>query len=144
MRILSLIGTVGVSLLLAPGCNRPAADAQSPPASPLPEQNPIAVTIVKPERSTIRRSINQPGSIQAYEQTPLFSKIAGYVQKPKVDIGDRVSKGAVLAELWVPEMEVDLAQKQALVGQAEAEVNQAQEAVAVAEASFKSAEAKVQ
>jgi multidrug efflux pump subunit AcrA (membrane-fusion protein) len=41
-------------------------------------------------------------------------------------------------------MEVDVAQKQALVGQAGAEVQQAKDALAVAEADFKSAEAKVQ
>jgi multidrug efflux pump subunit AcrA (membrane-fusion protein) len=99
---------------------------------------------VKPERRTIRRTVSQPGHVQAFEQTPVFSKIAGYVQTLKVDIGDRVSKGDALAVLWVPEMEVDLAQKQALVGQAEAEVLQAKEAVAVAEADFKSAEAQVQ
>jgi len=49
----------------------------------------------------------------------------------------------VLAELWVPELEVTLQQKEALVRQAEAEVKQAEEALAAAEAAYHSAEAKV-
>jgi multidrug efflux pump subunit AcrA (membrane-fusion protein) len=99
---------------------------------------------VRPERSTIHRTISQPGSIQAFETTPLFSKIPGYVQTLHADIGVRVAKGDVLAKLYVPEMEVDLAQKNALVVQAEAELKQAREAVSVAEADFRSADAKVQ
>jgi len=127
--------------LLAAGCDRPASNS---PQTPAAEQAITSVTTVKPEPGVLRRSISQPGTIQAFEQTPVFSKIAGYVQKVNVDIGARVAKGDALAELWVPEMEVEVAQKNALVGQAAAEVKQAREAVAVALADFKSAEAKVQ
>jgi multidrug efflux pump subunit AcrA (membrane-fusion protein) len=74
----------------------------------------------------------------------VFSKIPGYVQTVNVDYGDRVTKGKVLAELWVPEMVVEVAQKKALVGQAEAELKQSREVVLVAEADLRSAEAKVQ
>jgi multidrug efflux pump subunit AcrA (membrane-fusion protein) len=114
------------------------------PDTPAVEHAASSVTIVHPERQTIRRMVTQPGSIQAFEQTPLLSKIPGYVQKLNVDIGDRVSKGDLLAQLWVPEMEVDVTQKQALVAQAEAEVKQAREAAVVAEADSQSAEARVQ
>jgi HlyD family secretion protein len=145
-RGLLLAGVATVTLLLAgsAGCNQPSAVTSARAAQPTAEQSVPSVTLVKPERKTIRRLISQPGYIQAFEQTPLVSKIAGYVRKVSVDIGDRVSAGQVLAELWVPEMEVDLMQKQALVGQAEAEVKQAQAAAAVAEADFRSAEARVQ
>jgi RND family efflux transporter MFP subunit len=98
---------------------------------------------VKPERTTLRRVVRQPGYVEAFEQTPIFSKLAGYVRKWHADMGDRVKKGDVLAELRVPEMEVEVKQKEALVQQAEAERRQAQEMAAAAEASLKSAEAKV-
>ena len=129
--------------LLIAGCSRPTAAAPSAAASAADPQI-ATVHTVRPQRGTIRRTVSQPGYIQAYEQTPLFSKIAGYVQKIHVDFGDRISKDQVLAELYVPEMEVDLAQKNALVAQAEAEVKQAREAVSVAESDFRSAEARVQ
>src|SRR5207302_914096 len=71
-------------------------------------------------------------------------KIPGFVQKVHVDIGDRVHKGDVLAELWVPEMEEELKQKQALVAQSQAEVVQAQEAYKAALAGVETAKAIVQ
>lgn len=125
------------------GCGRPAADA-NPPAT-----NPTApaiatVTVVKPERKTLRRFIEQPGRIEPYEQTPLFVKIAGYVEKVNVDIGDHVQKGQVLAELSVPEMHEELKQKDALIAQAEAEVKQSEAAVEAAKANLKTAEAMVE
>lgn len=126
------------------GCNQSAkGPSEAPPASADRSAGP-SVALIKPERTTLRRRVRQPGYVQAFEQTPLFAKIPGYVQKVNVDIGDRVAKGDLLAQLWVPEMEVDVAQKKALVGHAEAETKQAKEAVVVAEADFKSAEAKVQ
>src|SRR5262249_11748959 len=73
-------------------------------------------------------------NIQAFEQTPIFAKIAGYVKKWHVDIGDHVSQGKVLAELWIPEMEVELKQKEALVTEAEAKLKLAKETVKVEEA----------
>src|SRR5262249_47737956 len=120
-------------------CNRSPSGQGDKPT----EQTKPTVSVVKPERMTLRRSVRQPGTIQAYEQTPVFSKLAGYVKKWHVDIGDRVREGDVLAEIWVPEMEVELKQKAALVEQAEAEITQAKEAAAAAEASLRSAEAKV-
>src|SRR5262249_7961136 len=60
--------------------------------------------------------------------------IAGYVKKWHVDIGDHVTEGKTLAELWIPEMEVELKQKEASVMQAERELKLAQQTVAVSEA----------
>jgi multidrug efflux pump subunit AcrA (membrane-fusion protein) len=145
MRALVFLAAAAVTLAgLAAGCNRPPANAPAPGAPAAAESSVPRVTTVKPERKTIQHTVSQPGHIQAYEQTPVYSKIAGYVGKWNRDMGARVSEGEVLAELWVPEMVVDVAQKKALVGQAEAEVKQAREAVAVAEGDLKSAEAKVQ
>jgi RND family efflux transporter MFP subunit len=93
-----------------------------------------SVTVVKPKRMTLQWTTQGPGYIQAYEQTPLFAKVAGYVQEWKVDIGEQVTAGKILAELWIPEMEVELKQKEALVTQAEKELKLAQETVAVSEA----------
>ena len=92
------------------------------------------VTTVKPKRMTLKWTTQGPGYLQAYEQTPIFAKIAGYVKKWHVDIGDRVTEGKILAELWIPEMEVELKQKEASVTQAESELKLAQQTVAVSEA----------
>jgi RND family efflux transporter MFP subunit len=101
------------------------------------------VKVIKPERTTLHVSVRQPGTIRAFEETPIFSKLAGYVRKWNVDIGDRVHKGDVLAELWVPELVAEFNQKVALVQQGEAEIKQARETAAAAEASLRSADAEV-
>jgi multidrug efflux pump subunit AcrA (membrane-fusion protein) len=81
--------------------------------------------------------VKRPGyNIEAYQRTPLYAKISGYVLKWNFDIGDRVRKDQVMAELWVPEMEVEVQQKQAAVDQAEAEIQQARAAVLRAQADY--------
>src|SRR5256885_2046961 len=71
-------------LLPLAGCNRgpdASAPATSAPAAP-------SVTIVTPKKDTVRRTIDQPGRVEAFEETPMYAKIPGYVRKFYVDIGD--------------------------------------------------------
>src|SRR2546428_374009 len=82
---------------LSGGRQRPAGNA--PAAAPAAEQAARSVAVVKPERKALRRAVGQPGSIQAFERTSIMAKIPGYVHKWHVDLGDRVRKGDVLAEL---------------------------------------------
>src|SRR5262249_47953384 len=115
----SLMTATGLVLAATSGCSKP------PPESPTAaaEAQTPAVTVVKPQRRTVRYPIRQPGyTIEAFQQTPVYAKVAGYVGKVNFDIGDRVRKDEVLAELSVPEMHVELRQKDALVKQADAEV----------------------
>src|SRR6516164_2471173 len=112
---------------LALGCSQSSRNSQPVNAPASADQSSGSVTVVKPERATLHLKVQQPGYCQAFEQTPIFSKIPGYVRKWQVDIGDPVNKDDVLVELWVPEMEVELKQKVALVQQAEAEIKQANE-----------------
>jgi RND family efflux transporter MFP subunit len=131
------IGQVAAALVLAmaAGCNRPSANpapAGEPPAGAEP-----VVRIVKPQRRTVRHPIEQPGfNIEPFQETPLYAKISGYVTKwdPKYDIGRSVREGEVLCELDVPEMVVQLQQKDAAVRQAAAQVQQARAAQLTAEA----------
>jgi HlyD family secretion protein len=129
------LAAAGAALLaVTGGCQRPspAATPQEQPAAP---PAGTVVRITHPERKTVRHPIEQPGfNIEAFQETPMYAKITGYVQKWNVDIGDHVKEGQVLAELYVPEMVVDLEQKKAAVGQAEAQIKQARAAVLSARA----------
>src|SRR5438552_854368 len=51
----------------------------------------VRVTPVQPARKTLVRWIEQPGQIGALEETPLYAKVAGYVEKIHADIGDAVA-----------------------------------------------------
>jgi multidrug efflux pump subunit AcrA (membrane-fusion protein) len=127
-------------LLAAAGCHR-VASARAPSESIEPETASVAT--VRPERQTLHRAVEQPGQVEGFERTDLVAKISGYVKKLHVDIGDRVTKDQVLADLWVPELEEELSQKEAVVVQAEAEVVQAQRVLAAAEANLAKSEALV-
>src|SRR5262245_62024147 len=142
LRGILLTGSLPLLLAAAAGCQR-AASAHAP-RSESSALEPTAVSTVRPERQTLRHAVEQPGQIEGFERTDLVAKISGYVKKLHVDIGDRVDKDQVLADLWVPELEEELAQKEAVVGQAEAEVVQAQRTLAAAEANVAKSEALLQ
>ncbi len=101
------------------------------------------VEVVKPERTMIRRSTEQPGQIEAYEVTDIHAKVSGYVQKWNVDIGAKVSKGQVLAVLDDPELDAESEQKQALVEESEGKLAQAKASEEVARANLFSSQAKL-
>src|SRR6516164_4459424 len=132
--------TAGAVVLgLVTGCNRQAVPFSGQAAQPSPPETP-AVKIVHPEKKDVRHLIERPGyNIEAYERTPLYAKIAGYVSKWNADIGDSVRKDDILAELYIPEMEVELGQKEASVRQASAEIEQAKAAVLRAQAELERA-----
>jgi HlyD family secretion protein len=133
------------------GCG-PASDKNGAENGANGEAARIRVATIHPERKTLIRRTEQPGQIEAFEETPLVAKEAGYVRAVHVDIGDSVQgptfddkgnvvEGQVLADLWIPEVEEGWKEKVALVTQAEAEVKQAAAAVKVAQANRTSFEA---
>jgi HlyD family secretion protein len=97
------------------------------------------VNAVQPEIRDIHRTVAQPGTIEPYEQTAIYSKLAGFVQKWYVDIGAHVKKGDMLVELFVPELKEDYNQKVAQVEQQKAMVEQAKTLVHVAESNVQAA-----
>jgi multidrug resistance efflux pump len=113
------------------------------------------VTVVKLEMKPVKRVVEQPGTIQAFEETALFAKLTGYAgaladdpdkkDRPpydrQIDRGSRVKKDQVLAVLSIPELEEELKQKEALVEQAGAEVIQAEKALTAAETAIDTARA---
>ncbi len=72
----------------------------------------------------IERTSNQPGSMEPFAYADLYSKVAGYLKKQPVDIGDKVSKGDILAEIDAPELVQDLKHAEAMQRQAKAQVAQ--------------------
>jgi RND family efflux transporter MFP subunit len=133
---------MGAWLASLVGCQKPAPAVPAgggAAAAPTLDR----VVLGKPARKTLTLATTQPGRIEAFEETPLFAKVAGYVDNVLVDIGDPVKKDQPLVKLSVPEMQDDLKQKEALVAQAEAELKQAEAATAGARAAVKSSEARV-
>ncbi|MSR52607.1 MAG: efflux RND transporter periplasmic adaptor subunit [Gemmataceae bacterium] len=128
----------GLLILALAGCTK--SNSTTAPGTATPAG---AFTVVRPQKKALPKVIDQPGTIQAYESAPLYAKLAGFVKLVKVDIGDSLESGAVLAELSIPELEDEGRQKMALVEQAAAEVEQARKQVVIADADVESADARV-
>ncbi len=128
--------------LVGAGCepSRPAKADEPTVKGPLAATK---VEVVRPSRHPIRRITEQPGQIEPSEATPIYAKLSGYARTVGVDIGDRVKKGQVLAELWAPEEEANLLHKRGLIAESESKHAQAGAMVEVAKASVVNAEAKV-
>ncbi len=68
------------------------------------EQGP-RVLVTKVLHSSKSRQLKIPASIHGFVETPIYAKVAGYLKTIKVDKGDRVKQGQVLAVLDSPELD---------------------------------------
>src|SRR6516162_802407 len=109
----SCLVTAMILLGLTAGCESSLEGKGGQTAAPL-----TRVEVVRPERHTVRRSVGEPGELQAFETAAIHARIPGYAKSWTVNIGAQVKKGQVLAELSVPELEADVQQKKAAVQQA--------------------------
>ena len=66
-----------------------------------------------------------PGNVTAFTDSPIYARTSGYLTRWYFDIGARVKKGALLAEISTPEMDQQLAQAKADLNTAEANANNA-------------------
>ena len=82
----------------------------------------------------------QPGQTVAFEAANLYARSTGYVAERLVDIGSRVHKGDLLIRIAAPDLDQQLVQAQAQVGQNEAAVLQAQANLQQAQATVKLAD----
>jgi RND family efflux transporter MFP subunit len=77
-----------------------------------------------------------PGSIQAIQEAPIYSRVDGYLKRRLVDIGDRVQAGQVLAEIDTPDLDQQLAQGRATAAASEASLAQSRSALQQARATL--------
>lgn len=154
-----LASAIGLGVALLAGLGPSKLEAQPGQAEPGKQSGAVGsgaiseqprVKVVRPVK---RESTPQPARIEPYENTDIHAKVSGYVDvifpaldskgKPipdtdgkarPLDIGDRVTKDQVLAELWVPELKQDLVRKAGLVEKARSEIGQATAAVQAAQA----------
>jgi multidrug efflux pump subunit AcrA (membrane-fusion protein) len=106
--------------------------------------DPMTVQVTRPQTRDIVRTVGQPSFVESYERTSIYPKLSGFIEKWYVDIGDRVKKNQVLADLFVPEVEEDCQTKLESVELAEERVMLAREKVKVADADVKVAAAHLE
>ncbi len=83
----------------------------------------IPVAVVRGQRSDVGQNVTFPGNVQAFVETPIYARTAGYLTKWYVDIGGRVQEGQLLALIDTPEVDQQLRQAQAAQLQAQANLD---------------------
>lgn len=58
-----------------------------------------SVQVIKLKTSKAGGSLNLPGDVQAFASAPIYAQVSGYLQKWYFDIGAKVKKGDLLAQI---------------------------------------------
>jgi RND family efflux transporter MFP subunit len=80
----------------------------------------ILVDTAHPQKSIGIMHLQLPGEAMPFSDSPIFAQTSGYLKKWYFDIGTRVKKGDVLAEIDTPAVDQQLAQAQAQLKVAQA------------------------
>src|SRR5205085_8921133 len=78
----------------------------------------VTVTTARPMATDAERVL--PGNSLPLLEASIFARTTGYLKTRRVDIGDRVTEGQLLAEITAPDLDAQLAQAQANLAPAKA------------------------
>jgi membrane fusion protein, multidrug efflux system len=107
-----LLGTFGVLVALFTIGFLPRLWANSTLANSVRDQRPT-VTVISSQRPANDANLVLPGSTQGIQEAAIYARTNGYVKEWKVDIGQTVQQGQLLAEIETPEVDQQLAQMKA-------------------------------
>jgi RND family efflux transporter MFP subunit len=127
--LISAILLAAAVALFCGSCSRTAkVEAEAAPAA-------TTVAVVKATIEDLSRGLVLTAEFKPFQEVDLMAKVAGYVKNIKVDVGDRVQQGQVLAILEIPEMADDRARAKAGVDRSHAEVARARDQLQQAQSS---------
>jgi RND family efflux transporter MFP subunit len=81
------------------------------------------VAVTHPTAEVAQEDLVLPGTLMAYVESPIYARTNGYLQKWYHDIGTRVPKGELLADIDTPEVDQQLSQSRADLNTAQANAN---------------------
>jgi RND family efflux transporter MFP subunit len=73
----------------------------------------MSVRVTNPVVGAASQDLVLPGNVQAFTETPIYSRTDGYLKKWYFDIGAHIHKGQLLAEIETPEIDQQLQQSRA-------------------------------
>jgi RND family efflux transporter MFP subunit len=119
----SVIGVVAGALLLsifiAVGI-RSRVHAEEKLSSIAQQDSALSVAVTTPTQGAGPLEITLPANTQAYIDTPIYARTNGYLRKWYADIGTRVHRGQILAEIETPELDQQVEQAQSDLATAKA------------------------
>lgn len=116
-------GLLILPALLLTSCARQATTTRAAAKA----EEPQTVAVAKTSTESVSQVIVLTAEFRPFQEIDVMAKVSGYVKEIKVDVGDRVTQGQLLATLEVPELHDDLAKADAAVVRARAEVARARD-----------------
>jgi len=86
----------------------------------------LAVSVTHPKTASATEELVLPGNTQPLIDAPIYARTNGYLKKWYFDIGARVHKGDLIAEIETPETDHQLQQARADLETAQANLNLSQ------------------
>src|ERR1035438_8070676 len=116
----------GLASVLLSSCGRNKdVQASTAAASEIP-----TVAVARAANADLSRDLVLTAEFKPFQEVDVMAKVSGYVKEIRVDVGDRVKVGDLLATLEVPEMADDLRKSQAGVRHSQSEVARAEDEIA--------------
>lgn len=112
LAILAAVAVLAVKGLRGPVNSRPAVD--------------VTVAVARIGRCDLKRELTLQAEFRPLQEVDLHAKVAGFLDRILVDVGDHVGSGQLLAELEIPELNAELEHSRAGVSRSDAEVKRAE------------------
>lgn len=113
---------IGVAAMTTSSCSKSGAAAEATPPDTAP-----AVAVAKVVSDNLSQGLVMTAEFKPYQEIDVMAKVAGYVKEIRVDVGDRVKTGELLATLEIPEMADDLNHANSSVNRSKADVVRTQD-----------------
>lgn len=81
-----------------------------------------SVIVIQAKPEPPQQELILPSTLEAYTESPIYARTNGYLARWYKDIGSRVEKGQLLADIETPEVDQELMQAHAARDQAEAQL----------------------
>ena len=99
----------------------------------------VIAAVARIERGPMDSTLTIAGEFKPFQDVDVHAKVAGYIQKIYVDVGDHVKQGQTLAMLEVPELAAQLSGADAALRRAKEEIRREQGDVQRAESAHTAA-----
>ncbi|HKF54481.1 MAG TPA: efflux RND transporter periplasmic adaptor subunit [Blastocatellia bacterium] len=130
------LSVVIITALSAASCSQ---SSKASAGSERDDRGAVPVAVVKVTRQELSRYQSLMAEFRPYQEVDVHAKVAGYLKKIYVDVGDRVKQGQLLGMLEVPELNAEVDQATAAESSSQLQIARAESEVKQAEAAHEDA-----
>ena len=116
---LSLVPALASAFMIASCSSDAAKDAPGAVSAP-------TVAVAKVHHADLTRALAVTAEFRPYQEIDVHAKVAGYVKRIYVDVGDRVKEGQLIAILEIPELQDEVQTAEASVSKSQEEIRSGQ------------------